>query len=121
VNVSGLGLNLSLQIVKLSEYKHKFGINYNFTLYNHINFPMKRYTTGIIAFLLFTVAAIAQQGASIYANMDAADAVLFKELYPAEMTILASKNKQAAVILSKEIIHKIHDNVKTHGPHYIFR
>ncbi len=82
---------------------------------------MKKFTTGIVTFLLFTVAAIAQQETSIYANMDAADAVSFKKQYPNEISILAQKNNQAAVMLSEEIIHKIHDHVKTHGPGYIFR
>ncbi len=82
---------------------------------------MKKFTTGIFAFLLFSSAAIAQNGTSIYATMDAADAISFKALYPNDMQILDSKDNQAAVIISEEVAHKIHDNVRTHGPGYIFR
>lgn len=82
---------------------------------------MKKITIGIAAFLLFSIAATAQQGNSIYANMNAEDAASFKELYPDDIEILESKNNQSAVLVSEEIIHKIHDNVHTHGPGYIFR
>ncbi|MDP2688404.1 MAG: M20/M25/M40 family metallo-hydrolase [Aequorivita sp.] len=82
---------------------------------------MKKFTSGIVAFLLFSAVAIAQQGTSVYATMDATDAVSIKELFPNEITIFESKHTQAAVLISEELIHKIHDNVKTHGPGYIFR
>ncbi|HBL79569.1 MAG TPA: hypothetical protein DDZ79_06410, partial [Aequorivita sp.] len=82
---------------------------------------MKKFTSGICMFLLFGIAAFAQNGNTIYATMDAADAVSFKALYPEGITILASNEKQAAVLLSEEVTHSIHDNVKTHGPGYIFR
>lgn len=82
---------------------------------------MKKFTTGILTFLLFATAAIAQQGTSIYATMDAKDAVHIKELFPEGITILESNDSQAAVFLTDEMIHRIHDNVKTHGPGYIFR
>ncbi len=82
---------------------------------------MKKFTVGIFTFLLFSIAAIAQNGTSFYATMDAEDAISFKALYPNEMQILDSKDNQAAVFLSEEVAHKIHDNVRTHGPGYIFR
>ncbi len=86
---------------------------------------MKKITTGILMFLLFTITANAQDGNSvpkfIYATMDAADATSFMALYPNNIEILESKNNQSAVWLSEEATHKIHDNVKTHGPGYIFR
>ncbi len=82
---------------------------------------MKKFTSGIVAFLLFSTVAIAQKGTSVYATMDATDAVSIKELFPNEITIFESKHTQAAVLISEELIHKIHDNVKTHGPGYIFR
>ncbi|MCG2419219.1 M20/M25/M40 family metallo-hydrolase [Aequorivita sp. F47161] len=82
---------------------------------------MKKFTSGILMFLLFTIVGFAQNDNTFYATMDAADAVSFKALYPDGMTILASNDKQAAVILSEEVSHSIHDNVKTHGPGYIFR
>ncbi|MBK5213671.1 MAG: M20/M25/M40 family metallo-hydrolase [Flavobacteriaceae bacterium] len=82
---------------------------------------MKKFTTGIFALLLFSITAIAQNGTSFYATMDAADAISFKALYPNDMQILDSKDNQTAVIISEEVAHKIHDNVRTHGPGYIFR
>lgn len=82
---------------------------------------MKKIIFGIFTFLLLSLTTVAQNGNSIYATMDASEAVSFKALFPNEISILAQKNNQAAVLLSAEIIHKIHDNVKTHGPGYIFR
>lgn len=86
---------------------------------------MKKITTGILMFLMFTFTAYAQYGKPTadltFATMDAADALSIQQLYPNEITILESRNNKAAVILTDNIIHKIHDNVKTHGPGYIFR
>ena len=82
---------------------------------------MKKLTSGILMFLLFTLVGFAQHGNTFYATMDAADAVTFQALYPDGLTILASNDRQAAVLLSEEVSHSIHDNVKTHGPGYIFR
>ncbi|MAP80056.1 MAG: hypothetical protein CL526_03095 [Aequorivita sp.] len=82
---------------------------------------MKKFTTGIVIFLLFTIVGFAQHDHAFYATMDANDAVSFNALYPDEMRIIASNDKQAAVLLTEEVAHKIHDNVKTHGPGYIFR
>ncbi len=82
---------------------------------------MKKFTTGILMFLLFTLVGFAQHDNAFYATMDAADALTFKTLYPEGITILASNDRQAAVLLTEEVSHSIHDNVKTHGPGYIFR
>lgn len=82
---------------------------------------MKKLTTGILLFLLLPIGLLAQSTPAIYATMDAADAVSFKALYPDAMEILATTDSQAAVLLSEEVTHHIHDNVITHGPGYIFR
>ena len=82
---------------------------------------MKRFTLSILAVLLFSTVAIAQHGESFYATMDAADAVYFKTLFPDDLQILDSNDKQAAVLISEEVAHEVHDNVLTHGPGYIFR
>lgn len=82
---------------------------------------MKKFTTGLLTFLLFSITAIAQHGTPFYATMDAEDAISFQALYPNEMQILDSKDNQAAVFLTEEVAHKIHDNVTTHGPGYIFK
>ncbi len=62
-----------------------------------------------------------QNELSIYATMDSGDAESFKLLYPDDIEIIASSEFQAAVLLSEEATHKIHENVQTHGPGYIFR
>lgn len=82
---------------------------------------MKKNTFWFFALLFISVISFSQNNPSIYATMDAEDAVYFKSLYPAEIQILDSKDKQAAVFLTEAIAHRIHDNVQTHGPGYIFR
>lgn len=81
---------------------------------------MKRFTLGVVA-LLFSIATFAQENNSFYATMDATDAVAFKQLFPEEIEILDSQNGQAAVYLSENVAHEVHENVRTHGPGYIFR
>lgn len=82
---------------------------------------MIKFTKAILPFLLFATTVTAQHGASSFATMDAEDAIYIKHLFPEEITIFESRDGQAAVLLSEEVIHRIHDNVKTHGPGYIFR
>ena len=82
---------------------------------------MKKFTISFFTFLLFAFTATSQNDNSFYATMDAADAIMFHALYPNDMEILKSNDKQAAVLISEEVAHKIHDNVLTHGPGYIFR
>ena len=82
---------------------------------------MKKIITGIFLLILSPIALFAQNGSSIYATMDAADAISFKALYPEAIEILASTDSQAAVLLTEEVTHRIHENVRTHGPGYIFR
>lgn len=82
---------------------------------------MIKFTKAILPFLLFATTVMAQHGASSFATMDAEDAIYIKHLFPEEITIFESRDGQAAVLLSEEVIHRIHDNVKTHGPGYIFR
>lgn len=82
---------------------------------------MKRFTLGIFTFLLFTITAIAQNGSTIYATMEAENAATFKALYPNEVQILKTLNNETAVIITEEVAHHIHDHVNTHGPGYIFR
>jgi leucyl aminopeptidase len=75
----------------------------------------------MFAFLIFAATAAAQHNSASFATMDADDALYIKHLFPDEISIFESRDGQAAVLLSEEVIHKIHDNVKTHGPGYIFR
>lgn len=82
---------------------------------------MKKIISGIFLFLLIPISLYAQDGFSVYATMDAQDAISFKALYPEEIRILQSTESQAAVWLTEEATHLIHENVRTHGPGYIFR
>lgn len=82
---------------------------------------MRKITKTIFLFLLSPIALFAQSSESVYATMDAADALNFKKLYPNSIEIIASNELEAAVLLTAEATHKIHDNVLTHGPGYIFR
>ncbi|QAA81723.1 M20/M25/M40 family metallo-hydrolase [Aequorivita sp. H23M31] len=82
---------------------------------------MKKIIFGIFFSLMLPTLVMAQNGTSIYATMDAADAVIFQNLYPEAVEILATHDSEAAVLLSEEVLHKIHDNVRTHGPGYIFQ
>lgn len=82
---------------------------------------MKKTTIGILTFLLFTITAIAQNGNSIYATMDAENAATFKALYPNDVEILKADKVQAAVLITEEVAAHIRDNVTTHGPGYISR
>lgn len=86
-----------------------------------INFPMKKFTLSFFAVILFALTATSQNGKSFYATMDAADATVFQALYPDGIQILKSAETQAAVLISEEVAHKIHDNVRTHGPGYMYR
>ncbi len=81
---------------------------------------MKKNILGIFSFLLLSVSSIAQNELSVYATMDASDAASFKVLFPEDIEILHSNEAGAAVLLSEVATHKIHDNVRTHGPGYIF-
>lgn len=82
---------------------------------------MKKYTIGIFLMLLLPVSLFAQDVPSIYATMNATDALHFKALFPEKIEILTSTDAQAAVMLTEEATHLIHENVQTHGPGYIFR
>jgi leucyl aminopeptidase len=80
---------------------------------------MKKITTVLLLFLSFALQA--QQENRFYATMEADNATSFKTLYPDGIEILATVNNQSAVLVSKEVAHKIHDNVNTHGPGYAFK
>lgn len=82
---------------------------------------MKKLVSGIFLFFLVPISLFAQSELSVYATMDAADALSFKALYPEGIEILSSTDSQAAVFLSEEATHLIHENVLTHGPGYVFR
>lgn len=81
---------------------------------------MKKILIGTIVFL-FSCTLIAQLPEKIYATMDAANAASFYRIYPDEIEILEVLNSQAAVLMTQSVSRKIHENVTTHGPGYIFQ
>lgn len=80
---------------------------------------MKKTLIGAFMFLL-SFPLLAQTSEKIYATMDAENAASFSLQYPDHVEILEVSNNQAAVIITQEVSHKIHENVHTHGPGYIF-
>ncbi|MCG2429570.1 M28 family peptidase [Aequorivita xiaoshiensis] len=82
---------------------------------------MKNFTTTFILFFFLATAVIAQNNDSFYATMSGETALKFKQLYPNDIQILATKSNESAVYLTEEVSHKIHESVQIHGPGYIFR
>ena len=85
------------------------------------NYSMKKITTAILFFVICSLGSFAQSEFTTYATMDANDALAFQSQFPGEIEILATGNGQAAVFLTEEAQHKVHENVRTHGPGYIFK
>lgn len=85
---------------------------------------MKLSTTNCIPVLLFSLFVLSfstLQAQSVYATMATEDAVNYQEQYPNDVQILSSLNDQSAVILSDAVTEIIRENVRTHGPGYIFK
>lgn len=82
---------------------------------------MKKIILGLFLSFLLPISLFSQNSLSVYANMDADAAASFKALYPNAIEILASTESQAAVLLTDEATRLIRENVRTHGPGYIFR
>ena len=80
---------------------------------------MKKITLTIVAFAaLFT--AQAQENLTIYANMSLSDAIAIESKYPNEIKILATSDTDAAVHMSEDVDHLLHEVRTTHGPGYIY-
>ena len=56
---------------------------------------------------------------TIYGNMSLEDAETIKESHPNEIEILATSNDEAAVHISEEATHILHELRGTHGPGYL--
>lgn len=74
-----------------------------------------------ILLLLLSVGMSAQETTSFYATMNVSDAETFQKDYPNDIEIIAKKRNEAAVFLSSEASHLIHDRVLVHGPGYVFK
>lgn len=65
--------------------------------------------------------AIAQDSERFYATMALHDATELKQDLPDEVTIISSRGNEAAVQLTENAGHVLHDRVLMHGPGYIFK
>jgi len=70
---------------------------------------------------LLTVNTFAQSDKRFYATMNVVDAQALKTDIPNEIDIVATKQNEAAVFMSSEAAHKLHDRILVHGPGYIFK
>ena len=61
-----------------------------------------------------------QEQTFFYATMELSSAKSLLAEYPNEIAIVKSKGAQAAVYMSGFAAHKLHDNILTHGPGYVF-
>ncbi|MBT0607469.1 M20/M25/M40 family metallo-hydrolase [Aequorivita echinoideorum] len=82
---------------------------------------MKKFILGTFAFLSISITVFAQEAKSVYATMDIENAAEFKAEFPDQIDILGTGNGHAAVFISENVRHLIHDKVKTHGPGYVFK
>lgn len=69
----------------------------------------------------FIVTAYAQETGNFYATMALQDALELKSDLPDEIQILEKYQNEAAVYMSEEAGHYVHDKVLVHGPGYIFK
>lgn len=61
-----------------------------------------------------------QERGFFYATMDSFSATELLAEYPNEITLIKTKGAQAVVYMSDFAAHKLHDNILTHGPGYVF-
>lgn len=81
---------------------------------------MKRLLPLLLLFLI-TVTLTAQEKSFFYATMDAGNAKEMKKDFPNDIEILAVKRNVAAVYLSEDASHILHDKILTHGPGFVFK
>ncbi len=77
----------------------------------------------LIAMLLFISIAnldAQQKNLTLYGNMSLADAKAIKASHPNEIDIIAVNNNEAAVHMSEEVDHLLHELRSTHGPGYTY-
>ncbi|HIB49204.1 MAG TPA: M20/M25/M40 family metallo-hydrolase [Flavobacteriaceae bacterium] len=75
----------------------------------------------LILLTLFTINSVAQQPDRFYATMNIVDANALKIDIPEEIDIISTQGNEAAVYMSTEAAHKLHDRILVHGPGYIFK
>ena len=76
----------------------------------------------ILMFLWITSICFSQhKNGRFYATMNLRDAIELQKDFPADIDIIKSIGNEAAVLLTEEGSHLLHDKVLVHGPGYIFR
>lgn len=73
-----------------------------------------------LVFLLLSLHVFSQSNDFFYATVPADKAAELQQLFPSEVDILATKNSQSAVYMSRFAAKELHQNVTTHGPGYVF-
>ncbi|MEM7085585.1 MAG: M20/M25/M40 family metallo-hydrolase [Bacteroidota bacterium] len=71
--------------------------------------------------LLVSFSVLAQDNDRFYATMSLNDAQELQKDVPNELEIVATYRNEAAVYMTKNASHKLHDRVLVHGPGYIFK
>ncbi len=82
---------------------------------------MKKLNLIIIALVLLSLSSYAQDSTNFYATMALSDAKELKKDLPNEIQILDERRNEAAVYLTPNAGHVLHDRVLVHGPGYIFK
>ena len=82
---------------------------------------MKKINLITIVFVLLSLSSFAQEAQNFYATMSLSDAKELKKDLPDEIQILAERRNEAAVYLTRNAGHVLHDMVLVHGPGYIFK
>lgn len=80
---------------------------------------MKKFLT--LLFISCSLFVQAQESRFFYATMNAYDAQQLQQNYPQWISILETQHNKAAVYLSEDAIHTLHDQVLTHGPGFVFQ
>ena len=65
--------------------------------------------------------AVGQDNTSYYATMSLDDAKKLQKEYPEEIYIIDKKRNEAAVLLTEEGGHLLHERILTHGPGYVYQ
>lgn len=82
---------------------------------------MKNTLINLFTLLILCVGIQAQENSSFFATMDANEALQLKFELPNEISIIATRNNQSAVLLSEFAAKEIKKNRVSHGPGYVYQ
>lgn len=74
-----------------------------------------------LAIASFACNTFAQSNERFYATMNIIDAQALKTDVPNQIDIIATKQNEAVVFMSRDASHKLHDRILVHGPGYIYK